>query len=213
MQTILASGLCKVLGQRTALRNVDIAVEPAELVVLLGANGAGKTTLLRVLAGVLRADAGTVSIFGEGSPSSRRARMHLGYAPQSTAIYDELTVEENLAFFARMQRVASCDVPAAIDRGLEFADLVQRRSARASSLSSGMKRRLHVACAVVHQPRALLLDEPTAGVDAESCAHLVSSIDAMRRRGTAIVWSTHDATPLVELGARSMNLANGEVVS
>jgi ABC-2 type transport system ATP-binding protein len=196
-----------------ALRNVSIAVKPSELVVLLGANGAGKTTLLRVLAGVMRADAGTVNIFGEGSPSSRQARMHLGYAPQSTAIYDELTVEENLAFFARMQRVASADVAEAVLRGLEFCGLANRRSARASSLSSGMKRRLHVACAVVHRPQALLLDEPTAGVDAESCAHLVSAIDAMRKRGTAIVWSTHDAAPLVELGARAMSLSNGQVVS
>jgi ABC-2 type transport system ATP-binding protein len=213
MPAIVASDLCKMLGKRKALSHVDLAVDSAEIVILLGPNGAGKTTLLRILAGVLKSDSGTVAILSDGSPTHPSGRRHLGYAPQSTAIYEELTVEENLVFFARMQRLAAADVPEAVERGLEFSGLGARRSARASSLSSGMKRRLHVACAAIHRPRVLLLDEPTAGVDAESSALLISSIEAMRARGTSIVWSTHDAAPLLELGARAVNLANGEVVS
>jgi ABC-2 type transport system ATP-binding protein len=213
MHTIVASDLCKTLGTRRALSHVDLTVDSAELVILLGPNGAGKTTLLRILAGVLKTDSGSVAILSDGSPTSPSGRKHLGYAPQSTAIYDELTLEENLAFFARMQRIASADISGAVERGLEFSGLQSRCSARAGSLSSGMKRRLHVACATVHRPLVLLLDEPTAGVDAESSAHLISAIDAMRAHGTSVVWSTHEAGPLLELGARAVNLANGEVVS
>ncbi|MGZ3478307.1 MAG: ABC transporter ATP-binding protein, partial [Polyangiales bacterium] len=185
----------KRLGTTLALGGVDLEVQSAEIVALLGPNGAGKTTLLHVLAGLSKPDEGTVHVAGAADPTRAEVRKRIGFAPQPTAVYEDLTVEENLAFFARIQGVPKKELESAVARGLAFAQLESRASARAGTLSGGMRRRLHVASAIVHQPSVLLLDEPTVGIDAASCEHLLQAIGALRDRGTAVVWSTHDASP------------------
>jgi ABC-2 type transport system ATP-binding protein len=196
-----------------ALAGVDLDVEDREVVALMGPNGAGKTTLLHVLAGLLAPDEGSVRIDGALDPTRPVVRRHLGFAPQPTAIYEDLTVEENLAFFARIQGVARDGIVDAVSRGLAFARLESRAQARAGTLSGGMRRRLHVASAIVHRPRLLLLDEPTVGIDASSCEHLLEAIGRLRDEGTAVVWSTHDDSPIDKLGARRFVLERGRVLS
>jgi ABC-2 type transport system ATP-binding protein len=208
-----AKGLKKRLGTTLALGGVDLAVEPGEIVALLGPNGAGKTTLLHVLAGLLRPDEGSVHVAGAIDPTRASVRKHLGFAPQPTAVYEDLTVEENLTFFARIHGVPRREIEGAVARGLAFAQLESRASARAGTLSGGMRRRLHVASAIVHQPAVLLLDEPTVGIDSASCDHLLQAIGALRDKGTAVVWSTHDDRPIEVLSARPFHLERGRVVS
>ncbi len=199
-------------GGRRALDGVSLRVASGEVVALLGPNGAGKTTLLQLLAGVEAPDAGTITIAGRLDPTRPNVRARLGFAPQSNAVYDELTVEENLRFFALLHGVSRTGAREAVDRGLVFSGLHDRRKARASTLSGGMRRRLHVAATVVHAPNVILLDEPLVGVDEASCAHLVAAIGALRDAGAAIVWSTHDRAPIDALGARPVRLAAGRIV-
>ena len=209
---LAAVGVSKRLGTTLALRGVDVAVVPGEVVALRGPNGAGKTTLLHVLAGLLRPDDGTVIVDGAEDPTRPAVRARIGFAPQPTALYDDLSVAENLAFFATLHGVPRAARPAAVARGLAFARLEARTAARAGTLSGGMRRRLHVAAAVVHAPAVLLLDEPTVGVDGASCAHLLAAVAALRDAGTAVVWSTHDDGPVAVLGARVVRLERGRAV-
>ena len=213
VQRVTARGLHKAKGLRRAVDGVDLEVGRGEIVALLGANGAGKTTLLHLLAGLDTCDEGTVTIAGAEDPTRAEVPACIGFAPQHTAVYDELTVEENLRFFAQIHGVPSNDVRAAVERGTAFAQLGDRRKARAGTLSGGMRRRLHVAIAVAHAPLVLLLDEPLVGIDDETCAQLVAAIGELRDRGTAVVWSTHDRACVDVLGARPVHMAAGRITS
>jgi ABC-2 type transport system ATP-binding protein len=118
-------------------------------------------------------------------------RRSLGFAPQALAVYPQLSARENLRFFARLYGVARADIDARVQHGLELADLVGRADQRAGSFSGGMQRRLNLACSVVHQPKLLLLDEPTVGVDPHSRNHLLESVHELRSSGVSLVYSTH----------------------
>jgi ABC-2 type transport system ATP-binding protein len=181
----------KSYGAVRALDGLSLSVGAGEVFGLLGPNGAGKTTALGVACGLLRPDAGSVDVAGEGSPESPRVRRRLGLAPQAIALYDDLTAEENLVFFGRVQGVPAGDLRGRVDRLLADAGLTDRRGDRVRGFSGGMKRRLNLAVARVHDPRLLLLDEPTAGVDPQSRAALLEQVRALRDEGRAVVYTTH----------------------
>ena len=181
----------KRFGSITALAGIELSLANTETLALLGPNGAGKTTLMRLLAGVERPDSGSVELAGLGDPRKPETRRAIGFAPQELAVYPQLTARENLRFFAELYGVARTDLEVRIAHGLELADLVGRADHRAGTFSGGMQRRLNLACAVVHQPRLLLLDEPTVGVDPHSRNHLLESIAALRETGVLLIYSTH----------------------
>lgn len=200
-------------GDRQALAGVDFHVWSGEVVGLLGPNGAGKSSLLLALAGLLSLDAGTVTLAGASNPRDVRTRQHLGFAPQATAVYDELSVDENLRFFGRLYGLSGARLRAAVDDARRFARLEDRGDARASTLSGGMRRRLHVAAAIVHRPKVLLLDEPTVGVDAESRRHLLDGVCELRELGCAIVYASHHLDEVVRVCDRVVVLTAGKVVA
>jgi ABC-2 type transport system ATP-binding protein len=210
------SSVQKQRGGRAALDGVDLEARPGEALVLLGPNGAGKTTLLHVCAGVLVPDAGSVRLQVGGqerSPQDPEARREIGFVPQALAIYPKLTVRENLAFFARVLGLPRRLLDERVAAALRIADLRDRAGERASALSGGMQRRLSFACAVVHAPKLLLLDEPTVGVDAESRALIYEGIEQLKREGAAIVCSTHVPDEAVRLADRVVVMARGRVTS
>jgi ABC-2 type transport system ATP-binding protein len=175
----------------TALDSVTFTVAAGETLALLGPNGAGKTTLMQLMAGLCRPDGGSITLAGSGDPSQAAARRALGFAPQTLALYPQLSARENLRFFARLYGVARAELEARIQFGLELSDLGSRADQRAATFSGGMQRRLNLACAVVHRPQLLLLDEPTVGVDPHSRNHLLEAVNALRGEGVAMVYSTH----------------------
>jgi ABC-2 type transport system ATP-binding protein len=181
----------KRFGRTRALDALDLHLRRGEVVGLLGPNGAGKTTLLHVLAGVTRADAGRVRLFGSGDPTQRATRRRIGLAPQALALYTRLSVIENLRFFGRVHGLRGDALNAGVTWGLQLADLEARAHERAGELSGGLQRRLNLACAVLHRPELLLLDEPTAGVDPQSRERLFEAIAALHRDGASVVYSTH----------------------
>jgi ABC-2 type transport system ATP-binding protein len=181
----------KSYGAVKALDGLSWSVGAGEVFGLLGPNGAGKTTSIHVAVGLVHPDAGTVDVAGEGSPASPPVRRLLGLAPQANALYDDLTAEENLLFFGRVNRVPAGELRGRIGRLLSEAGLSDRGKDRVRGFSGGMKRRLNLAVARVHDPKVLLLDEPTAGVDPQSRAALLDQVRALKADGRAIVYTTH----------------------
>ncbi len=205
-----AVGLTKHYRGKVALEHVDLELGAGESLLLLGPNGAGKTTLLHLCAGLLVPDAGEVYL--GGTPARlERARAAIGLVPQALAVYPRLTVRENLAFFARVLGVRRAELRERVDHGLWLCDLAARADDLAGKLSTGMQRRLNFACAVLHRPRVLLLDEPTVGVDARSREHLYAAIEAERRAGVTLVCSTHSLDEAERLADRVLVLHHGRV--
>jgi ABC-2 type transport system ATP-binding protein len=146
---------------------------------------------MQLLAGVQKPDEGTVALQGLGAPTQVAVRGAIGYAPQALAVYPQLTARENLRFFAELYGVPDEHIAQRVEYGLALADLTSRSDQRAGTFSGGMQRRLNLACAVVHRPQLLLLDEPTVGVDPHSRNHLLDAVAALRGTGVALIYSTH----------------------
>lgn len=188
--SIRADDLSREFGSITALDGIDVTVEDPEIVGLVGPNGAGKTTLIRCLLGLLGPTTGSSSIDGTQSTDLDRAdRARIGYMPQDVAVYRDLTVRENVAFFARLYGVENPG--GAIDEALSFVDLRGREDARIGELSGGMVRRTSLACTLVADPDVLFLDEPTVGLDPELRAGMWDRFQERRDAGTLLVVSTH----------------------
>jgi ABC-2 type transport system ATP-binding protein len=194
---IEARGLAKAFGDREALRGVTFAAHRGELLGVIGPNGAGKTTLLSILAGIQRPDAGTVS----------RTPGEIGWVPQQAGLYRRLTVAENLRLFARLEKVP--DPEAVVEEMLAQTALADRRDDPAGTLSGGNQQRINIAIGLLGRPAVLLLDEPTAGLDARQRERLWDFVLALAGGGTTVIFSTHDLAEAERHGQRLLVLADG----
>jgi ABC-2 type transport system ATP-binding protein len=183
--------LRKRFGDRVAVDGLSLEVRRGEILGLLGPNGAGKSTTIHMAVGLLDPDEGVVDVDGRGSPRNPEVRRLLGVAPQSIALYDALTPEENLRFFGRVQGLSGKVLQERVEWALSFAALSDRRRDRSGELSGGMKRRLNLAAALVHDPSLLLLDEPTVGVDPQSRNAILDRVMELRTADRAVVYTTH----------------------
>jgi ABC-2 type transport system ATP-binding protein len=181
----------KKYGKTLAVDDLTLEVREGEIFGLLGPNGAGKSTTVHLAVGLLSPDAGTVAIGKLGSPARAETRKRVGVAPQALSLYDLLTGEENLTFFGQIYGMSGAALAARVAWALDFVGLTDRRHDRAATYSGGMKRRLNLAAAVLHDPDLLLLDEPTVGVDPQSRNSLFENILALKRAGKTIVYTTH----------------------
>jgi len=187
---LILRDLRKSFGNIKAVDGVSLRVERAEVVGLLGPNGAGKSTTVAMATGLVRPDSGTVELEGHGDPMRSSVRRQIGLAPQELALYEGLTAAETLIFFARLY---GCAIQHdAINRALDEVGLAPRGHDRVGAFSGGMKRRLNLAVALIHRPRVLVLDEPTAGIDPQSRAHVRGIIRARAASGCAVLLTTHD---------------------
>jgi ABC-2 type transport system ATP-binding protein len=174
-----ARELTKRFGKREALRKVSLSARAGEMVAVIGPNGAGKTTLLSILAGIQKADEGTIS----------HAPDEIGWVPQQAALYGKLTVRENLKLFARLERCADPD--AAVDRMLDQTRLGDRADDQVSILSGGNRQRVNIAIGILAQPEVLLLDEPSAALDPRQRERLWEFISELAAGGTTVLYATH----------------------
>jgi ABC-2 type transport system ATP-binding protein len=175
----------KAFDGRVALDGVSLQVAPGEVYGLLGPNGAGKTTLVRMMVGLVAPDSGSVSVLGTPMPDLAILG-RIGYMTQQAALYADLSVEENVRFFASIH-----GAEAHVDEAMRTVDLADRRSSVVSTLSGGMRQRCSLACALVHQPGLLLLDEPTVGIDPQLRVQFWEHFRGMAASGTALVVSSH----------------------
>jgi ABC-2 type transport system ATP-binding protein len=204
--------LRRSFGDLVAVGGVSFEIAPGECFGLLGPNGAGKTTTIHMIIGALAPDAGRVEIDGEADSARPNVRRRLGFAPQALAIYETLTAEENLAFFARLYGLAGAALRERVAWALELAGLTDRRAELVKRFSGGMKRRLNLVCALVHGPKVVLLDEPTAGVDPQSRNHLFENIEALRREGLTVLYTTHYMEEAQRLCDRVAIMDHGRVL-
>jgi ABC-2 type transport system ATP-binding protein len=172
-------------GTIRALDGITLRVKPGEIYGLLGPNGSGKTTLIRAIVGLVAPDSGTVTVLGRQIPNLD-VLGSIGYMTQAAALYPDITVEENLRFFAAISGADSN-----VDEALKVVELEQRRNSVVATLSGGMRQRCSLACALVHHPRLLLLDEPTVGVDPQLRVQFWDHFREMAAAGTTIVVSSH----------------------
>lgn len=208
-----ARALVKAFGSHTAVDGVSFSIDRGESFGLLGPNGAGKSTTIHMLVGALEPDTGEVVVGDGGSPLDPETRRDIGIAPQDLAIYEELSAAENLEFFGRVYGLRGKKLSTRVDWGLEFAGLVDRRKDRAETFSGGMKRRLNLACAVVHEPKLLLCDEPTVGVDPQSRNHIFDSIEALAAEGCTLLYTTHYMEEAQRLCERVAIVDHGKVLA
>jgi lipooligosaccharide transport system ATP-binding protein len=185
-------GVVKRFGSITAVDGLDLDVAYGTCVGLLGPNGAGKSTTMKALTAQVIADEGEIEVLGYRLPEdSKQARAEMGVVPQLDNLDVSLTVEQNLLVFAHLYRVPRGRRANAIDRALGIANLLERRAAKVDELSGGMRRRLLIARALLHEPRLLLLDEPTVGLDPQIRQELWALINRLRSEGVSILMSTH----------------------
>ncbi|MBN1972905.1 MAG: ABC transporter ATP-binding protein [Sedimentisphaerales bacterium] len=190
-QMIDVQNLNKKYGNTTALDDVSFNVGKGQTFGLLGPNGAGKTTAIKLLCGLIRPDSGIVSLNGKTDPTLIEVRRSLGVVPQSLAIYEELSAEENLHFWGRIYGIRGRKLREKTADCLKIAGLLKRRKEKVSKYSGGMKRRLNMVCSFLHEPSILLLDEPTVGVDPQSRNLIFDTIEAMKKEGRTIIYTTH----------------------
>jgi lipooligosaccharide transport system ATP-binding protein len=208
------SGAVKRYGTITAVDGLDLEVPVGTCVGLLGPNGAGKSTTMRLLTAQAIADEGEIEVLGYRLPGeSKPARAECGVVPQLDNLDTTLTVQQNLLVFAHLYRIPRRERPAAIERSLELANLVDRRDTRVDELSGGMRRRLLIARGLVHRPRLVLLDEPTVGLDPQVRQELWALIDRLRSDGVSILMSTHYIEEAERLADSVTIVSHGRVVA
>ena len=208
---LLTRNLSKTFGRFTALRSLSLEVSPGESLIIVGRNGAGKTTFLRIVAAIIRSYTGEVLLCGKNlKDADETTRRMIGFVSHESLLYKDLTVRDNLSFYARMYDLADGD--RRIDDAIRRFDLEAKSSVVVRALSRGMKQRLSLARAFIHEPGLLLLDEPFTGLDERASEVLDASLAAFKRRGGTSVMVTHDIERGWKHADRAVVLERGKIV-
>ena len=181
----------KSFGKTIAVNGISFEIEPHEIFGLLGPNGAGKTTTVNMTVGLVKPDSGTVEFTGFGSPKDPKVRIKIGVAPQTLSLYDDLSATENLECFGKLYGLRGEKLQERVAWSLDFVELSERKDDRVKTFSGGMKRRLNLAVALVHNPEYLILDEPTVGVDPQSRNAIFENIEQLKKNGCTVIYTTH----------------------
>jgi len=204
----------KTYGSLVAVDDVSLTVEPGRLTGLLGPNGAGKTTTVSMIAGLIAPERGSVLV--NGHPLSGDAdplKKKIGLVPQDLALYDELSARENLKFFGGLYGLAGLALEDAMKSALTLVGLIDRARDKVKTFSGGMKRRLNLAAGLLHDPDILLLDEPTVGVDPQSRNAIFDNLEGLKRRGKALLYTTHYMEEAERLADRIVVIDGGKVIA
>jgi ABC-2 type transport system ATP-binding protein len=211
---VSAAGVSKRFGPVTALDGVSLDIAPGEFFGLLGPNGAGKSTFMSLVAGIRRLDSGTLTVDGAGiSAGSQSARRALGLVPQHIALYFELSAERNLKIFGELYGLSGARLKQRIDYVLDAVQLRDRSRGLVKTFSGGMQRRLNLAAALLHEPRLLLCDEPTVGVDPQSRNAIFEFLQKLNRGGMTVIYSTHYMEEATRLCSRVGIIDHGRILA
>ncbi|KAA0233868.1 MAG: Daunorubicin/doxorubicin resistance ATP-binding protein DrrA [Acidimicrobiales bacterium] len=189
---VQCSGLQKTFGDRRAVDDVGFEIAEGETYGLLGPNGAGKTTTISMVCGLLEPEVGTTTVAGLAMGTrNAEAKAQIGFVPQEVALYPDLTGRENLRFFGRLQHMEGKRLKSRVEEVLDLVGLVERADERTDAYSGGMKRRCNIAAGLLHEPKLLILDEPTVGVDPQSRHAILESIETLGGAGLSVLYTTH----------------------
>jgi ABC-2 type transport system ATP-binding protein len=212
MDVLTIADARKKFGSVVALDGATLSLRAGEMLALLGPNGAGKTTLIRAIAGRLQLDAGEILLFGKRL-TGRRTAPELGIVPQELAVYPLLTARENLEAFGRLQGLSGPDLKGQVTWALAATALADRANEPVKGFSGGMRRRLNIACGVLHRPRVVLLDEPTVGVDPQSRERIYDMLGELARGGVSLLLTTHHLDEAEARCSRTVIIDHGRVIA
>jgi ABC-2 type transport system ATP-binding protein len=208
------SNLTKSYGDRRAVDGVSFQVLAGQTVGLLGPNGAGKSTTVGMLCGLLRPDAGEVRLGGElVGPGAARAKRRLGVVPQDLALYDDLAARENLRLFGALYGLSGAALRQRCDEALALVNLLDRARDKPATFSGGMKRRLNIAAALMHDPELLILDEPTVGVDPQSRNAIFETLERLKAQGRSLIYTSHYMEEVERLADHIVIIDHGKVLA
>ena len=206
--------LVKRYGDNLAVDHVDLGIAKGQIFGLLGPNGAGKTTIINMLTGLTKVDGGEIYIFGKKANGHiGEVKRNIGIVPQDLAIYEDLTAEENAAFFGKLYGLKGSLLKERVAEALEFTGLTDRRREFPKKFSGGMKRRLNIACAIVHRPKLIIMDEPTVGIDPQSRNHILASVQQLHKQGATIIYTSHYMEEVEEICSRIAIMDQGRVIA
>lgn len=204
----------KRYGNVQALDNVDFSIYRGEILGLLGPNGAGKTTAIRALAGLIGIDGGEITLFGETqSVHKLHLQQNLGLVTQEITVFRELTAAENLRFFGGLYGLRGRVLKERAAEALEFVGLTKHADEYPSKFSGGMLRRLNIACALVHKPKFIIMDEPTVGIDPQSRKHILASVQLLADEGTTVLYTSHYMEEVQTIASRIVIMDQGHVIA
>ncbi|MGL5675173.1 MAG: ABC transporter ATP-binding protein, partial [Cellulosilyticaceae bacterium] len=214
MKAVEIKSLYKTFKDKVAINHVDLVVNEGEIFGLLGPNGAGKSTLINILSMLIGRDKGEVSIWGESidhNPMGIKGK--LGVVPQDLAIFEELNAYENVKFFGSLYGFRGKELEEKTTEALQFVGLLDRKKDKAKTFSGGMKRRLNIACGIVHKPKLIIMDEPTVGIDPQSRNYILESIKKLNSQGSTIIYTTHYMEEAQSLCERIAIVDRGSVIA
>ena len=192
MKVIEIRDLVKKYGNNIAVDNINLSIDEGEIYGLLGPNGAGKSTTINMLCSLLKPNSGSLKIFGvDVQEHNMDVKKKIGLVPQNVAIYKDFTAYENVKFFGELYGLRGNKLKESVNKALEFVGLLDVAKDQAKSFSDGMVRRLNIACAIVHEPKLIIMDEPTVGIDPQSRNHILNAVKTLNKNGTTIIYTTH----------------------
>ncbi|MCD4772286.1 MAG: ABC transporter ATP-binding protein [Bacteroidales bacterium] len=206
--------LHKSYGKIQAIKGIDITINEGEFYGLLGPNGAGKTTTINILSTILKPDKGDVFINGiDLKTESKKCKNFIGIVPQEIALYDDLSAYDNLVFWGKLYKINCSLLSKRINELLDLMGLEQRKNHKIKTFSGGMKRRINIACALLHSPKILLMDEPTVGVDPQSRNFIFEALQKLHQQGTTIIYTTHYMEEVEKLCDKISIIDYGKIIA
>lgn len=213
-KVIEIKNLVKRYGQNTAVNGLSFDVYEGEILGLLGPNGAGKSTTINILSTILKKDDGIINFFEKDLYSNiKYVKSNIGIVPQDIAIYEDVSTYKNVEFFSSLYNIKKSELNAHVMTALKFVGLDDKATQKPSTFSGGMKRRLNIACAIAHNPKILILDEPTVGIDPQSRNHILNSIKQLKKLGTTIIYTTHYMEEVEQIADRVVIMDKGKKIT
>ncbi|NQX57574.1 ABC transporter ATP-binding protein [Paenibacillus qinlingensis] len=214
MSFVQLKDVVKKYDNRISVDHLNLTIREGEIFGLLGPNGAGKSTTIKMLSGLLKIDQGDILVGGKSvAKYPIEVKRNLGLVPQELAIYENLTARENVTFFAKLYGLRGRLLKERVEESLAFVGLLDRASDKPSSFSGGMKRRLNIACAIMHQPKLIIMDEPTVGIDPQSRNHILDAVRELNRRGSTILYTSHYMEEVSAISTRVGIMDHGHLIA
>ena len=211
---IQVDNLTKSFGSIAAVKGISFKIDKGEIFGLLGSNGAGKSTTINMLSTILQSDSGTVLIDGiDIKKNPRESKKLIGVVPQEISLYEELSAYDNLLFWGKLYGIPIKELKQKMNTILELIGLADRKNDLISTFSGGMKRRVNIAAAILHQPKVLFMDEPTVGIDPQSRNHIFEVIETLNKEGMTIIYTTHYMEEVERLCNRIAIVDSGEIIA
>lgn len=213
MKVIEIKNLVKKYDDIIAVDNINLSIEEGEIYGILGPNGAGKSTTISLICSLLFPTSGEIKIFGEDIRKNLKSiKKQLGLVPQNIALYKDFTAYENVKFFGELYGLRGKRLNEAIDNALEFTGLLDVKKKKAEKFSGGMLRRLNIACAIVHSPKILIMDEPTVGIDPQSRNNIMQAVKKLNKEGVTIIYTTHYMEEAESLCSKIAIIDKGKII-